>query len=668
MLPGRNGGNGMPRPLVVGNGNLLVTLDNQLDIRDFYWPWVGLYNHLSGYRARIGVWVDHQFSWLSSPEWDRSLQYEANTLVTSATATCSRLGISIHISDCVLHRDDILLRRLRVENQRNERREVRVFLTHDFHIAETDIGDTAFYNPFVDAMVHYKRDNYFLIAARSSERGIYQYATGIKGFQGAEGTWRDAEDGELAMNPVAQGSVDSAISVQVAIPGHRTSEIRAWVCAGHTLNDVTRMHYHVVNTGFDTLAHDTEHYWLTWSDAQSDRVSRLPSPIPEMFRRSLLTIRTNIDNRGAVIAANDSDIMETARAHYSYMWPRDGALVCATLDRLGYQDITRRFFIFCRNVLPKDRAALLHKYSADGSWGATWHPWTVEGTNEIPFQEDSTCLVLWALWKHYERYRDIEFIESLYDPFILPCARFLADYRDPNTGLPLPSYDLWEERRGIHAYTCGTLFGALSAAANLSEAFGDGNADSFRAAAQEVRQGMADHLWSEEHQRFLRRIVPAGPTRPKVEADATVDSAIHAVYAYGAFSPDDPRVEKTMRQIISRLWVQTEVGGIARYENDYYFRKSDDTNRIPGNPWFICTLWAAQWYIAQAHNRRDLSTALELLVWAAMHAMPSGVLSEQIHPLTGEPLSVAPLTWSHAEFVSTILDYLDRDDRLRDLS
>jgi hypothetical protein len=46
------------------------------------------------------------------------------------------------------------------------------------------------------------------------------------------------------------------------------------------------------------------------------------------------------------------------------------------------------------------------------------------------------------------------------------------------------------------------------------------------------------------------------------------------------------------------------------------------------------------------------------------------VLSEQVHPYTGEPLSVSPLTWSHAAFVSAVQHYARRSrlikDRLRD--
>jgi GH15 family glucan-1,4-alpha-glucosidase len=39
-------------------------------------------------------------------------------------------------------------------------------------------------------------------------------------------------------------------------------------------------------------------------------------------------------------------------------------------------------------------------------------------------------------------------------------------------------------------------------------------------------------------------------------------------------------------------------------------------------------------------------------------------MPEQVHPETGEPLSVAPLTWSHAEFVATVLNYLEKKQSL----
>ncbi|MBC7999360.1 MAG: glycoside hydrolase family 15 protein, partial [Leptolyngbya sp.] len=79
-----------------------------------------------------------------------------------------------------------------------------------------------------------------------------------------------------------------------------------------------------------------------------------------------------------------------------------------------------------------------------------------------------------------------------------------------------------------------------------------------------------------------------------------------------------------------------------------------------GNPWFICTMWLAEYEIARTHSPEGLKEAAVILEWVADHALPSGVLAEQVHPYSGEPLSVSPLTWSHATFVTCVLEYLEK--------
>jgi GH15 family glucan-1,4-alpha-glucosidase len=81
---------------------------------------------------------------------------------------------------------------------------------------------------------------------------------------------------------------------------------------------------------------------------------------------------------------------------------------------------------------------------------------------------------------------------------------------------------------------------------------------------------------------------------------------------------------------------------------------------VTGNPWFICTLWLADYRIAVARKKAHLKGALEILEWTCQRALPSGVLAEQVHPETGAPISVSPLTWSHSTFVATVQNYLKK--------
>ncbi len=106
------------------------------------------------------------------------------------------------------------------------------------------------------------------------------------------------------------------------------------------------------------------------------------------------------------------------------------------------------------------------------------------------------------------------------------------------------------------------------------------------------------------------------------------------------------------------------MGGVARYENDYYHQISQNIDNVPGNPWFICTMWLAEWYIATARKVDDLKTAVDIMEWVADRTLESGVLAEQVHPHTNEPLSVSPLTWSHATVVMVVMSYLEKLEAL----
>jgi GH15 family glucan-1,4-alpha-glucosidase len=278
---------------------------------------------------------------------------------------------------------------------------------------------------------------------------------------------------------------------------------------------------------------------------------------------------------------------------------------------------------------------------------------------DLPVQEDETALVIWALWNHFDRFRNIETIKPLYRPLIIRAANWMCEYRDPSTGLPRPSYDLWEVRYGIHAWTLGTVYGGLRAAANFARAFGETDlADKFSGTAEEIKTATTQHLWQESLGRFVRTVyrVEGGTLEP----DPTLDSSLCGLYRFGMYEPSDSRIASTLNAMKDRLWVKSDVGGMARHDGDWYHQVSTDTEHVPGNPWFVCTAWLAQWYIAQAEDADQLEPAREVLHWMRERALPSGVLAEQVNPYTDQPLSVSPLTWSHAEYVIAVIDYVDK--------
>jgi GH15 family glucan-1,4-alpha-glucosidase len=139
--------------------------------------------------------------------------------------------------------------------------------------------------------------------------------------------------------------------------------------------------------------------------------------------------------------------------------------------------------------------------------------------------------------------------------------------------------------------------------------------------------------------------------------DPTCDASLWGLFAFGLYRADDPRIQATMTTLQDSLWVRAAAGGMARYEHDGYHRVSEE---LPGNPWIICTLWLADYYLERGLGEQDLDEARKLVSWVADKALPSGVLAEQLNPITGEPLSVSPLTWSHATYVTTVHRLLRR--------
>ncbi|WP_134700293.1 glycoside hydrolase family 15 protein [Ammoniphilus sp. YIM 78166] len=653
----------MPRPLVIGNGKLLINFDASLNMRDLYYPYVGQLNQIGGYYSRIGVWADGMFSWCQEASWHIQLSYQSETLVTNVIAENQELGIQLIIEDAVHQRETIYLKKITVRNLWSHAREVRLFFNHDYSINETEVGDTAVFDPLLRTIYHYKRNVYIMINGKTQDEGIYQFSTGVKRFNHAEGTWRDAEDGQLSGNPIAQGSVDSTVSFRLTLDPQEKLPMWYWISIGRTLSEVKKLNQYVLDSGPDSLLERVKVYWHRWVNKSNRSFHNLPEEVVELYKKSLLIVRTQTDQEGAIVAANDSDILQYNRDHYSYMWPRDGALVAYAMTKAGYERMVSPFFEFCARVLTEE-GYLHHKYNPDGSVGSSWHPYVNNGKYQLPIQEDETALVLFALWEHYSQHKQIEFSQSLYANLIRPAAKFLTQYVDDRVDLPKASYDLWEERRGIFTFTASSVYGGLMAAAKFAFLFGDDRRGRrYQETANRIRHGIETYLYDEEIGRFIRGIYV--DEDGSITKDLTLESSLFSLFAFQVFDPGDERVERTMEAVEKGLTVHSKVGGICRYQNDYYFQKSQDIANIPGNPWIICTLWMADWRIAKAETLDDLAQPLQTLQWVVASALESGVLPEQLDPYNGKPLSVAPLTWSHSTFVLTVLKYLEKYEELK---
>lgn len=639
----------MARPVILSNGSLVVGLNEHGLVHDFYYPYVGLDNLTTARSVHhmIGIWIDGHFSWIDDGSWDISINFESDALVSAIRAQSDSLQVELLLKDFVDSAINAFCRTITVVNQADKQRDIRIFMHQVFQISSAGRADTALYVPDEHYILDYKGRCCLLIYGQDETGGSYdQFAIGSYGIEGKEGTFRDAEDGELSGSAVEHGGVDSVIRFTASLDAKKQTQIDYWIVAADSQYTAEALHQQIKHDGLQQRLADTKQYWQNWLAIGANRLHEIDNKYLESTKKSLLVIKAHIDKRGGIIASCDSSIYNYGRDYYSYVWPRDGAYAIWPLIRLGFTDEAKKFFEFCRDILTND-GYLMHKYQPDRAIGSTWHPMLHNHRKELAIQEDETAIVIYMLGEYYEQTNDADFIKSLYNTFVQPAAHFLSKFIDSQTQLPHASYDLWEEKFLTTTYTTAVVYQALLVATEFAESFEyPDDALAWKAAAETIYNN-SDVFYDDQQQQFRKGYLLND--QGSLSFDNTLDiSSFYGAMMFG-LSKNSDAIHQSVKKIESTMLNASPSGGTPRYQNDSYFVSEP---AYLGNPWFVTTLWIAQYYV-----RADrIDEAHKLVEWALSHQLPSGVLAEQVNPATGTPISVTPLVWSHAELINTVLD------------
>ncbi len=300
----------MSRPIVLSNGTMHVGINLFGMVHDFYYPYVGLENHSMAQhmRHRIGVWVEGHFSWLDDGSWDISSDYYDNVLIGMTTAINKELGITLEFQDAVDAHFNAFIRNIHVINDFGREREVRVFLHQVFLIYNNLDGDTVQYLPGEHAILHYKGRRAFVVGgANMRGKPFDQYSVGLYGgMEHKEGTYRDAEDGELMRNNVEHGNTDSVLGFNERLQPHSSTRLSYWIAAAKTQQAVIDLHNLIRKQGVFKRLEDTHAYWQEWLKPAETFIAQIPEELRPSFRKSLLVLKSHIDKHGAVIASTDT--------------------------------------------------------------------------------------------------------------------------------------------------------------------------------------------------------------------------------------------------------------------------------------------------------------------------------------------------------------------------
>lgn len=594
----------MPRSLVFGNGCFYLAFDSRGRLRELCWPRVGQPNHLLGRTSKWAMFVDDQLSWLDSDEWEIE-QHLDSAGVMKTELKHNRFGVQVVFEDFMHPVNPVFVRRVTVTSSFDQPRRIKLFSWQDLDVNESTVSNGGQFHPRLKGIVHSKGSTSILFCVKEPVSG---WTVSVKPPYGP-GSMGDLADGVLNMKGAEVGAIDSALcwesDVSAKAPWH--SEYR--ICAASIPDALIELAELEIPTPEGEPSPD-------WFSEFDDRIQ-------QVLRASKRVVSANTDRGGGMLAAIDSDIMIGNTVNYSNCWPRDAALTALTLIKIGQPGRAKPIIEFFKRLLPTT-GLYRQKYWPDGSIGPTWHPMIQDGYEVEPVQVDETALLALATAKYIQATGDSDRLTQ----YCLELLERLTEFLGPDS-LPMPSWDLWEERRGI------SFFGFASVLAAFRNA--PPGAAYTRATLAKLEAAMTKF---EIEGRYARQINVDG------QLDLTPDSALVAGLLLLESSFENSTDEETFQFVRERLNFRSPVGGCARYEGDYYWRKSELS---PGNPWIICTLWIAQAELARGNKE----TAKSLLGWAADRASKTGMLPEQCHPDSGEPLSVSPLTWSHAEFLLT---------------
>lgn len=624
-FPNRHGKEAtLARAYIIGNGSLAATGDARGDLRELYFPYVAPEHQLLRAPARVALKIDGAFHPL--PEgFDVRVTPGDAAPIAICRYTSEEHSLDIRVESFVDSELDALIRRVQVVNRSSRVREIKLL----FPIA-LSMGAAA---PPTDP-------------ERDAESGGWIHQWGrravLMNLEGPEGA------GVPLSIADAEGNAAPGISMRVS-PGV-TGMASAWIACGRSHAEVRGIDAAVRRAGVAELLSRTRAHWALWVSQGTRDLADLPEEVAALYERSLWLLRLHQTQSGAIVSGLEGGSEASARSEYRLAWLWDGAIAADALGRAGYHGATRRFLSFASRAM-LESGPLTAIFDAGGSPAGPAS--ALAGAS----------ILLWAIARHFERDRDVEFLEPLYRGCVVGTAEALCAAIDSGTRMPAASLDFWEERRAETLSTAIAMEAGLRSAAQLAMTVGEGDrARVFGRAAADLARGMLREFHRPELGRFSRSIARRGG---RIEADPTLDASLLLLPLFGAFEPEDPRVRSSHDAVRRRLWVKTGTGGLARYENDPVDSVGTDLADVPGNPWIMPTLWMGLHALRVARRVQDLDPTRTIFLWCAARAGRTGLLAEQLHPYGGETKGAAPSMQAHAWFVWAVLDYVER---MRDLS
>jgi GH15 family glucan-1,4-alpha-glucosidase len=392
-----------------------------------------------------------------------------------------------------------------------------------------------------------------------------------------------------------------------------------------------------VDTASRELLERTRDYWLNW-------VRSLAVPLEfqaDIIRAAISLKLCNFEETGAIIAAHTTSIPEapgTPRTwDYRYCWLRDAFFVIKALNRLGATQTMEDYIHYITNIAVDAERPLRPVYSVVPT----------ELLDERIAPDLEGFLGMGPVRVGNQAAEQLQ--HDAYGSVILGASQMFIDERLPRMGdaalfhrlEPLgtqahrfafePDAGPWEYRgrQRVHTHSATMCWVACDRLASIALKLGlTDRATHWRKHADKLRSAILARAWNERR----------GAIVGSLDGDQ-LDASVLLLPELGLLPASDERFVRTCDAIGAEL---CRNGFIMRYT-------TEDDFGWPETAFLVCQFW----YIdaLAALGRMDAAREMFSSVLARRNAF--GLLSEDIHPATGQLWGNLPQTYSMAGIVNT---------------
>ncbi|MGW1360570.1 glycoside hydrolase family 15 protein [Streptomyces chartreusis] len=432
---------------------------------------------------------------------------------------------------------------------------------------------------------------------------------------------------DLRLHVRANRPVTGTHSVHDLAQGERLDVVLSW----------GRFHRHH-RFDADAMLRDTVDAWRRWM-----KHFDYAGPEEELVRRSAITLKLCDDwANGALVAAPTSSLPAPIGGirnwDYRYAWIRDAAFAVFALRRIGFGSEADAFLGWILDAYEQGRGPRI-MYTLDGlpvpdevedhelegyrrSAPVRWGNGATDQRQHDVYGEILDCADQWL-----RTGREVQ--PALWDGLARLADSAEQAWRQPDQGI----WEVRSEGRGF-TYSAAMCQVALDRAATIGEQLGlPGRVAHWRASADRLRRHILEESWDEEAQTLSAHLDGGG----------ALDASLLALPLREVVPADHPRMAATCAAVAERL----SAGDGLLYR--YLHEESPDGLAGDEGAFVLCSFWLVDNLTAQGR----VDEAEELYASLCARASPLGLMSEQIHPSTGEFMGNFPQAFSHIGIIAS---------------